>query len=242
MNGRGPLHVHNAIISILAGEVFPRPSWSLRWRMRFFELCVQAAAIPAAGPAPDGMFAVERDARRPCPSLRRTTREGDVTDASPSDAGLALLARLRATPATGPMPAYIVPCGESLTYRQLADRAFVLADELRSTISAGSVIILSCPNRLEFPIAFLAILAADCTVFPVSPDAADVELKRAAAESGAVAIIADNSGTGGSPVFPTKNTGGPPVTPGLLLQSSGTTGLPKIVRRSGRSLDAVARG
>lgn len=30
--------------------------------------------------------------------------------------------------------------------------------------------------------------------------------------------------------------------PGLLLQSSGTTGLPKIVRRSGAALDAVARG
>lgn len=40
MNGRGPLQVHNAVISILAGEVFPRPSWSLRWRLRFFELCV----------------------------------------------------------------------------------------------------------------------------------------------------------------------------------------------------------
>ncbi|MDQ3440196.1 MAG: tryptophan 7-halogenase [Planctomycetota bacterium] len=40
LNGRGPLRVHNAVISILAGQVFPRPAWSLRWRQRFFDLCV----------------------------------------------------------------------------------------------------------------------------------------------------------------------------------------------------------
>ncbi len=42
MNGRGPLHVHNAIISLLAGQVFPRPCFALRWRLWFFELCVAA--------------------------------------------------------------------------------------------------------------------------------------------------------------------------------------------------------
>ncbi len=40
MNGQGPLRVHKAVISILAGEVFPKPPWALRWRLRFFELCV----------------------------------------------------------------------------------------------------------------------------------------------------------------------------------------------------------
>jgi flavin-dependent dehydrogenase len=41
MNGRGPLQVHNAVISILAGQVFPEPSWALRWRLYFFELCMR---------------------------------------------------------------------------------------------------------------------------------------------------------------------------------------------------------
>jgi flavin-dependent dehydrogenase len=41
MNGRGPLHVHNAVISILAGQVFPKPPWALRWRLHFFELCMR---------------------------------------------------------------------------------------------------------------------------------------------------------------------------------------------------------
>ena len=41
MNGSGPLKVHRAVISTLAGNVFPKPAWSLRWRLRFFELCVR---------------------------------------------------------------------------------------------------------------------------------------------------------------------------------------------------------
>jgi flavin-dependent dehydrogenase len=41
MNGRGPLQVHNAVISILAGNVFPKPVWALRWRLRFFNLCMR---------------------------------------------------------------------------------------------------------------------------------------------------------------------------------------------------------
>jgi flavin-dependent dehydrogenase len=41
MNGQGPLEVHRAIISILAGQVFPKPVWALRWRMMFYSLCVR---------------------------------------------------------------------------------------------------------------------------------------------------------------------------------------------------------
>ncbi|HTQ80884.1 MAG TPA: hypothetical protein VMM92_12880, partial [Thermoanaerobaculia bacterium] len=33
----GPFNVHRAIISILAGHVFPRPAWALQWRMWAFE-------------------------------------------------------------------------------------------------------------------------------------------------------------------------------------------------------------
>lgn len=42
MNGTGPMNVHNAVISTLAGQVFPRPPWALRWRLRLFELCTWA--------------------------------------------------------------------------------------------------------------------------------------------------------------------------------------------------------
>jgi flavin-dependent dehydrogenase len=41
LNGSGPLQMHKAVISVLAGNVFPRPIWALRWRVRLFEVCVQ---------------------------------------------------------------------------------------------------------------------------------------------------------------------------------------------------------
>lgn len=40
LEGRGPLQVHRAVLSILAGNVFPRPVFALRWRMKLFELFV----------------------------------------------------------------------------------------------------------------------------------------------------------------------------------------------------------
>jgi flavin-dependent dehydrogenase len=67
LEGRGPHDVHRAVISTLAGEVFPQPVWALRWRIRLFEMygwiqrfvplaprrprfsLVQEAPIPLAG-------------------------------------------------------------------------------------------------------------------------------------------------------------------------------------------------
>jgi hypothetical protein len=36
LNGTGPMQVHRAVISILAGHVFPRPPFALRWRLQLF--------------------------------------------------------------------------------------------------------------------------------------------------------------------------------------------------------------
>ena len=40
MNGTGPMKVHSAVISTLAGQVFPKPVWALRWRLKMFHLFV----------------------------------------------------------------------------------------------------------------------------------------------------------------------------------------------------------
>jgi flavin-dependent dehydrogenase len=49
-NGSGPLQMHRAVISVLAGNVFPKPIWALRWRLHLFHLCVivnrYAALVP----------------------------------------------------------------------------------------------------------------------------------------------------------------------------------------------------
>jgi 2-polyprenyl-6-methoxyphenol hydroxylase-like FAD-dependent oxidoreductase len=41
LNGSGPLKMHRAILSILAGHIFPRPPWKLRWRLWLFYVCLR---------------------------------------------------------------------------------------------------------------------------------------------------------------------------------------------------------
>lgn len=41
LHGQGPLAVHRAAISVLAGAVFPRPRFALRWRLQLFFLLVR---------------------------------------------------------------------------------------------------------------------------------------------------------------------------------------------------------
>jgi flavin-dependent dehydrogenase len=50
MNGMGPVQMHRAVISILAGQVFPRPCWALRWRLKAFAFCVWAQQYVALCP------------------------------------------------------------------------------------------------------------------------------------------------------------------------------------------------
>jgi len=49
-NGGGPLQMPGAIISILAGQVFPQTPWSLRWRHRAFDFCVWLQQYIALAP------------------------------------------------------------------------------------------------------------------------------------------------------------------------------------------------
>lgn len=39
LNGKGPVQTHRAVISILAGYVFPKMVWKLRWRLQVFWMC-----------------------------------------------------------------------------------------------------------------------------------------------------------------------------------------------------------
>jgi flavin-dependent dehydrogenase len=41
IEGQGPLQVHKAVIGVLAGNVFPRPPWQLRWRLWLFDFFVK---------------------------------------------------------------------------------------------------------------------------------------------------------------------------------------------------------
>ena len=50
VSGGGPMQIPGAIISVLAGQVFPRPPWALRWRQRMFEALVWAQQYVALAP------------------------------------------------------------------------------------------------------------------------------------------------------------------------------------------------
>ena len=151
------------------------------------------------------------------------------------------------------------PSAESLTYAWLRDRTEALRLRLVDATGPGATTLLCYPNRPEYLAAYLGSLAAGRTVFPISPAASGAETVSAAERSGAAAAIV----TGEAPpalraafqfVSPLPEISpsallltGPAWRervaegPAMLLQSSGTTSRPKIVRRDGRSLDAVSR-
>lgn len=141
-----------------------------------------------------------------------------------------------------------------LNYAKLWRAAQSLADHLQNKIEQGGVLMLCLPNRLEYPIAFLATLISGHSVFPISPESTESELQSLASQTKAAAIIgAPRACNALRHVVPVaieidqildriEATPSPiPSTRNLLLCSSGTTSQPKIVLRDANSLDAVAR-
>jgi long-chain acyl-CoA synthetase len=140
--------------------------------------------------------------------------------------------------------------GRTLTYRELVERVRAV----RGSIRPATVVMLRCPNRIEYPIWFLAILSAGASVFPVSVELAQAELRQLAQRAQVGAIVADKATLAalrddiavGLLIERARREDALPSpvssSPGdLLLASSGTTGEPKIVRRSASAIDAVSR-
>jgi flavin-dependent dehydrogenase len=69
LNKVGPCQVHRAIISIIGGQIFPAPAWSLRWRMWLFELCVQLNKMLPMVPRRRPFALLEQDARDFVPAV-----------------------------------------------------------------------------------------------------------------------------------------------------------------------------
>ncbi len=133
-----------------------------------------------------------------------------------------------------------------------------LARHFFRALPASPTVLLIAGNRIEFITAFHAGLLADATVFPLSPQLSPVEWREAARRSGAMACIGEPEALDAlADVVPVRMgidnvplERGPATdaaalaaahrgTGSILLQSSGTTGLPKIVRRPLAALEAV---
>jgi long-chain acyl-CoA synthetase len=154
----------------------------------------------------------------------------------------------------GPRTAYreLTPGGREFSYALLRDGAMSFAAALRQRVRTGQVVLVGLPNRIEYPIAFLGVLAAGCSVFPVSSEIAEAELVTLASESQAAAVVGTPRICGlldahvpvrileADVVGGAANTDPVDANPDLLLCSSGTTAKPKIVLRDAASLDAVS--
>ena len=67
LNGTGPVQMHRAVLAALAGHVFPRPAWALRWRLALFDLCVMVNRWVPLVPRRGRVSLFAKDAR-PVPS------------------------------------------------------------------------------------------------------------------------------------------------------------------------------
>jgi long-chain acyl-CoA synthetase len=143
-----------------------------------------------------------------------------------------------------------------VTWQQLRDGAVEHANRLclRRADRTATSVLLSAPNRIETMAALLGALWADADVIPVSPELQPAELldiaRRASVATvvGSARVLDIFSGLAverlpleapelaarvAAPAAPTEGGGS------ILLQSSGTTGTPKIIRRRGAALDAT---
>lgn len=146
--------------------------------------------------------------------------------------------------------------GRIMSYRPFLSAVESLAEVLHRDLPEHAVVLVALPNELEYFVAFYAVLLAGRTVFPVHPLLAETELQTAAKRSQAVAFVAVERSSGAFEKIGLRNIvvslrddesqrdhtldRHASDSACLLLQSSGTTGQPKIVQRSGQSLDAVA--
>lgn len=81
LNGEGPLQMHRAVIAVLAGQVFPKPTWAVRWRMRAFYACVAAQKWLPLVPRRPGFSLLTQT-----PETSKTTPAADSAEVVPGGA------------------------------------------------------------------------------------------------------------------------------------------------------------
>jgi len=86
LNGKGPMQMHRAVISILAGQVFPKPARAVRWRMRLFYACVAAQRFLPLTPRRKGFSLLAEPAMPAASPSSHATKTADTS----ADAGRAV--------------------------------------------------------------------------------------------------------------------------------------------------------
>jgi acyl-CoA synthetase (AMP-forming)/AMP-acid ligase II len=158
--------------------------------------------------------------------------------------------------------------GAALTYAELATQVAKVGARLTAQgMTRGQVLALCAPNSIEFVVTFLAATSAGAVVTTVNPLWTEPEISRQLHQAGARWLLGTAGLLAGKLRRPVRETGiartfpieglavdepgaGPATAaasavggkteaePALLLSSSGTTGLPKIVVLTHRNLVA----
>jgi long-chain acyl-CoA synthetase len=82
--------------------------------------------------------------------------------------------------------------GRSVTWAELDDETGRVATGLgEAGVVAGQRVMIALPNRLEFVVAYLAVLRAQAVAVPVNPRSSVDELSRMIADSGSRMVVAD---------------------------------------------------
>lgn len=140
----------------------------------------------------------------------------------------------------------IVQDGRGLTYDQWRRGARALAARLvRAGLGEGRTIALQLPNGPEFATALLGAWQAGAAVLPLDPGITPSERDSYCRRAGAAGVLTADDPLIRGPDEPTPSPA--PATPGLapeatalLLLSSGSTGEPKLVRRTWARVRAAA--
>ncbi len=134
-----------------------------------------------------------------------------------------------------------------VTWRQLRQAALEAAWRLRVRPERGAVLVRS-QNRVELLATMLGALWADVAVAPVSPALRESEVADLSRRLGITTFLGEAESPRVVPL-PDLSTVETPPEPdwtgsggSILLSSSGTTGLPKLVRRRAAALDAAGAG
>jgi len=144
--------------------------------------------------------------------------------------------------------------GAALSWRQLESAVRFWANQFGAQLDPRQTLVISTPNCPEAVVAFLAALSAGLRVFPMSPELSATEIARNCDQSDAAGAVVsprarESLASRSHHVWPIEQMldGIQEIAPlnrpagDLILQSSGTTGFPRLVLRTGKSLDAVSR-
>ncbi|UDY23325.1 class I adenylate-forming enzyme family protein [Nocardioides sp. Kera G14] len=132
----------------------------------------------------------------------------------------------------------------ALTYDQVSRWVDATAAELAERgVTAGDVVAVRLPNRIELLITILAAWRLGAAATPVNPAFTETEAGHQITDSGAVLVIDDAAQLPEPGTLATRALPEPPSDPdalAMLIYTSGSTGRPKGVELTHANLDAMS--